>query len=270
MVAQMLRKNAEIRPELERCIKVFRKAIEKDDQDNSDVHVRMAEAVSELAITHAKREAEYQAREERKRNRELIYKEAAHELNRIKDRLFHEVKSHGQDVMDKSSSDTRLSIGNAVLTFDTTTGSGNLRGIEKSDPEKLGGEVGWGVHTRQSSWDLIAITRISIEQRVGHEVYKRSANIVFGKPDENSEYRWYEMAFYSLSRNGRQDYPFSLDYVWEIDKALSKVMDVTNLAHIPMPIDGEDEDSFIEYWMDIVAQAMVGKLVRPFSMPMKR
>jgi len=266
MVSQMLRKNAEIRPKLERCIEVFQEALENDDKDIRDVDAKMAEAVNELAIMHAKREVEYQAREKRKRKRESIYKEAAHELNQIKDRLFHEIKSHAQDVMERSSSDTRLSIGNAVLTFDTTTDPNNLRGIKKSDPE----EMGWGVHKRQSSWDLIAITSISIEQRVSREVYKRCANIVFGKPNENSEYRWYEMAFWSLSSKGRQDYPFCLDYVWEIDKALSEVMDKTNLAHNPRAINGEDEDSFIEYWMDIVTQAMVGKLARPSTMPMKR
>jgi hypothetical protein len=47
-------------------------------------------------------------------------------------------------------------------------------------------------------------------------------------------------------------------------------MNLINLAYDPISIDGEDEDSFIEYWMDIMAQAIVGKLVRPSRMPMGR
>lgn len=99
MVSQMLRKNAEIRPKLERCLDVFQKALENDVHDNRNVDAKMAEAVSELAIEQAKREAEHQTREECKCNHELIYKEAAHEWNRIKDRLFHEIKSHAQDLI---------------------------------------------------------------------------------------------------------------------------------------------------------------------------
>ena len=269
MVSQMLRKNAEIRPKLERCIEVFRNAQEKGNQTKSVVDAKMAEAVNVLAITQAQREVERQARNERKRNRELIYTEAARELNQIRKRLFDQIKSHAQDVMGKSSSDIQINIGNAVLTFDTRTGASRYEGIMRSDPEEMGGEAGWGDHKRVSSWDLIAITSISVEQRVSHKVYKRSANMVFGKPNENSEYRWYEMAFWSMSKVARQDTPFSLDFAFEIDKVLSGT-DIINLAYAPMPIDGENEDSFIEYWMNIVAQAMVGKLVRTSTMPMKR
>jgi len=46
-------------------------------------------------------------------------------------------------------------------------------------------------------------------------------------------------------------------------------MSSLNLADNPITVDGEDEDSFIERWMNIVAQAMVGKLVRPSFMPMR-
>jgi len=272
MISQMLRKNAEIRPKLERCIEVFQKAHENADQRNRGVDAKMAEAVNVVTIANAKREAEYRAREERKRNRELIFGEAAHELNRIKDRLFNEIKKHAQDVMKISSDHTQISMGNAVFTFNTTTGPHNLKGIKRSNPEDSGG-AGWGVHKQQSSWDFIAFASISIEQSVSmsvsYELYKRSANIVFGKSSENSEYRWYEMAFWSSSRRESQHCPFSLEYAWEIDQALSESMSSLNLADNPITVDGEDEDSFIERWMNIVAQAMVGKLVRPSFMPMR-
>lgn len=269
LVSQMLRKSPDIRPNLERCIGVFRSVQSMDDKASiRNVDAKMAAAVGVIAIEQAKQDSARQAREERKRVREQIFKEAARGINQIKERLFHDIKNHAQDVLDRVSSDNKwLRIGNATLTFDTSIDSNNLRGIQKSDPDEISG---WGVHKRQSSWDLIAIASISIEQRSRHEVYKRSANIVFGRPNEGVEYRWYEMAFWSYTKVKKQDYPFGLDYVWDIDRALSNVMDSINSAHDPMPIDGEDEDSFIEYWMDIVAQAMVGKLTMPTSMPMRR
>jgi serine/threonine-protein kinase len=268
-VALMLRKNAESRPQLDRCIEVFLKAQEIDEQVTSGVGERMAEAVGVLAIEQAKREANNRAKVERKQNRELIFIEAARELNQIKGRLFHEIKSHAENVMGKGGSDTGIVIGSAELIFDTTYGSLNFRGIKRSDSEESGGEAGWGVHKRRSSWDFIALATISIKQN-SHKSYKRSANIVFGKPNESSEYRWYEVAFWSFSQESQKGYPFSLEYAWDIDGALSIVSGTVNQAYDPMPIDGENEDSFIEYWMDMVVQAMVGNLTRPSTMPMNR
>jgi serine/threonine-protein kinase len=269
IVSQMLRKNAEIRPKLERCIEVFKQTLKNEGKDSRRAAVNMAEAVSQVAITQAEREAEYQARQERKRKRELIFKEAVRDLSRIKGRLFSEIEGHVKDVRAQISSD-RISVGNAVLVFDTATDSGPFRGIRMSDPEDMGGDAGWGVHKPRSTWDLIAITSISVEQRVEYKAYKRCANIVFGKPNEQSEHRWYEVAFYSLSEREEQGPPFCLDHPFQIDEVLSTVMGAINLAYRPTPIDGENEDSFIEYWMDIVAKAMVGKLTRPTRLPMER
>lgn len=231
---------------------------------------KLANAVSELAITQAQREAERQVRLERKRQRDLIFSEAAQELARIKKHLFDEIRSHAQDVMEARSSEGRLQIGNATLMFDTSSSPHGIKGIRKSDPEEMGGDGGWGVHKKQSEWDIVGFATISIEQRIAHHVYTRCANIVLGRPGNDSDYRWYEMAFWSLSRDKRKDEPFCLEYVWDIDKALSRVMDVNNLAHNPVPIDGEDEGAFIDYWKDLIASAIVGKLERPSQMPMRR
>ena len=274
----MMRKHPDIRPRSERCKTVLEKARGAGAQSVRAVDNKFAEAVSELAVTQARQEAAQQAREERRRNRELIFNEAATELSQIKDRLLEEIKSHAQDVMENTSSDSLLRIGKATLVFDTSTSSSSSKGLRRNDLEQIGGGgAGWGVHKRQSKWDIVAFTDISIEQQAHHNSYRRCANIVFGRPTEDSDYRWYEMAFWSPSSSrvtsrvrGPESYPFCLDYVWEIDKALSNVMDVVDLAHNPVPIDAEDADSFIEYWMEIMAQAMIGKLVRPSSMPMNR
>ena len=273
LVSQMMRKSPEIRPSLDRCIAVLEKARGAGAKSVREVDNKFAQAVSELAVAQANQEAVQQAIEERRRNRELIFNEAASELCQIKNRLFDEIKSHVQDVMESTFSDSLLQIGKATLVFDTSESSSSCKGLRRSDPDQIGGEAGWGLHGRQSEWDIVACTSISIEQQAHHKPYKRCANIVFGRPSKDSDYRWYEMAFYSLSSSPAKwadGDPFCLEYVWEIDAALSSVMDVNNLAHNPVPMDAEDEDSFIEYWMDIVAQAMVGKLVNPSRMPMNR
>jgi serine/threonine protein kinase len=271
IVSQMLRKSPDIRPKLERCIAVFQRTLDADTgSTESNIDTKLAQAVSDLAITQAQREAEHHAREERKRSRNQVLNEAAQELNRIKQRLFDDIKSHAQDVMEQRGSEEWLVVGDAILTFDTSSGSDGIKGIRKSDPEEMSGEAGWGVHKKQSEWDIVGFSTISIEQRVAYRTYTRCANLVFGRPNNDSDYRWYEMAFWSLSRDKRRDEPFCLEYVWEIDEALSRVMGVINLAYDPVPIDGEDEDLFIDYWKDLVAQAMVGRLERPSRMPMTR
>lgn len=269
IVAHMLRKSIETRPKLERCIEVLRKALKDDVQKSRTVDSKMAEAVHAVAIEDAKREAENQAMEVRKQNRDAIFKDSIKELQHIKKHLFSEIEKHGIDVMKKNSSDSRISIGNAVLFFDASI-SNNLTGVKKNEAKEYGGEYKWGVHKRQSNWDIIAFTGIYIEQRVAHEVYKRSANIIFCRPDNNSEYRWYEMAFWSFTKKVRQDEPFCLEYVWDIDRVLAPGLDKYQLAYNPQPIDGENEDAFIEYWMELMSQAIIGKLNRPHRMPMKR
>lgn len=271
VVSLMLRKSPDIRPKLDRCIAVFGKSLDGvASGDVRDVDSQLAQAVGELAIAQAKRETEDQARQERKRNRDSIFNEAAHELDRIKKRLFVDIRTHTEDVMEKRSLEERLVVGNATLTFDTSIGSRGGKGIRKSDPEEMGGDAGWGVHKKQSGWDIVGFGTISIEQRVAHNVYTRCANIVLGRPTADSGYRWYEMAFWSLSRETRKDAPFCLEYVWDIDKALSRRIDLNDLAYNPVPIDGENEESFVDYWKGLVAQAIVGKLERPSGMPMTR
>ena len=272
LVSQMLRKNPAVRPNVSRCINVLRKALESNAQNNSETNTNFAEAISEVATQQAQKEAEHLARQEREQTKREIYNEAALELNRIRERLFDEIENHAQDVIVKNPGDMYIRIGNAMLVFDTRISADThvTHGIHRCDPDEIRGGQHWGVHNKQSSWDMIAMTSISVEQRAGSQTYKRCANLILGRPNENFEFRWYEMAFWSPSPRIKKDEPFCLDYAWDIDKALINVMGENNLAYNPVPIDAEDEDTFIEYWMNIIAQAMIEKLVKPSSMPMER
>jgi hypothetical protein len=56
-------------------------------------------------------------------------------------------------------------------------------------------------------------------------------------------------------------------YKDDIDLALGKGMHTINVAYGPLTVDGEDEESFISRWINLVAKAALGKLTRPSRMP---
>jgi hypothetical protein len=229
----------------------------------------MAEAVSAVAQDQAIKEAKEKEREDRRNRRNAILEEAMSDLQRICGRLFAEVEHHAGDVIEHKR-ESRIHVGNAQLVFDATLGGNGLDGFHACDSECHYGDGGWGVHRKQSTWDLLCHGNMTIRQRVGYTEYVRCANLVFGKPDEASEYRWFEMAFFSITGDRIHDAPFCLRYPWEIDEVLSRVMGVNQLAYPPKPIDGEDEDEFIDYWIEIIAQAMIGQMNPPRSLPMSR
>lgn len=269
IVQQMLRKNPDIRPSLARCLSVFdnsKMGLQAEPPQNAS---KIAEAVSDVAQEQAAKEAKEKEHEHRRNRRKAILDEAMSDLHRICGRLFAELEHHAGDVIEHRT-ESRIHIGNAQLVLDATLGGVGSDGFHACDSESHYGDEGWGVHRKQSTWDLISYGNMVVRQRVGHNEYVRCANLVFGKPDEESEYRWYEMAFFSITGQKIQDSPFCLSYPWEIDEVLSNVMGVNQLAYPPKPIDGEDEDGFIEYWIEIIAQAMIGQMNPPRSLPMSR
>lgn len=273
LVSLMLRKAPDTRPSRSRCVAVLRKSLASGETSSIAPRNNLMEAVSEIAVTQAKREAVENTEKERVRRRDGIFNEAVADLKRIKDRLFQEIFDHARDVIGNDERQLqlpRLSIGNAVLIFDTTVTSHATRGICKSDPNGFGGgDGGWGVHPKKSNWDIIAVTHIGIEQHNGPRSYIRSANLIYAKAPGSEDYRWYELSFFSIGTRSNKTEPYCLDYVWEIDTALS-AMDVNQKAHPPIPIDGEDEDNFISYWIDIISKAATGNLSKPSHLPIQR
>ncbi|MCB9980760.1 MAG: serine/threonine protein kinase [Rhodospirillales bacterium] len=273
LVSIMLRKSPETRPSRKRCIEVLQRSLASGEKAGANQRNNLMEAVNAIAVTQAQQEAAENAEKERVRRRDNIFNEAVSDLKRIKDRLFQEIFDHARDVIGNDERQLqlpRMTIGKASLVFDTTVTSHSTRGICKSDPQGWGGgDGGWGVHKKASDWDIVAFTHIGIEQHNGPRSYLRSANLIYAKPKGADDYRWYELSFFSIGTGSRKSEPYCLDYVWEIDKTLS-AMDINQHAHPPTPIDGEDEDNFIAYWIDVVSQAATGNLVRPSRLPIER
>ena len=269
IVSMMLRKVPEIRPKRERCAEVFKQCTVSEGQVVSRAASAMAEAVSLVAVDQAKREAERRVSEEKLRQREALFNEAVHDLHHIKQKLFSRILEHARDVVGGGQGQIhspRLTFGHAALSFDIEGDRDSLRGIRRGDDARA-----WGDHRRRSKWDIVAFGEMSITQASGRHSYLRSANLVFGRPLDDAEYRWFEMAFWSLGDvRGLQGYPSCLRYVFEIDEALSSAVSIMNRAYEPVPIDGENEEAFVEYWMGIMALAAMGKLTRPMQMPMPR
>lgn len=263
ILTQMLRKPMEVRPRLQRIQKVFNDVIHNLDANAGQQDDHLAVAVAELSEQQAKEDAHSQRLAERRQNRRQLFLDGQKELGAIRDRLFGSITAMAQDVMDSRSSKARLAIGNATFSFDVN----GDRGLQETDYD---GSHGWGVHRKKSAWDVVGLMNISLEQRLSNQVYTQSASLFLGRQSEEQEFRWFEVAFWSLGQSNTKDEPFATDYVWELDEALSNVMGILQLAYEPIPLDGENEPIFRDYWIGRVAQAMTGKLQRPSRMPMSR
>ncbi|MDO8176719.1 MAG: protein kinase [Undibacterium sp.] len=269
IVSVMLRKSDSTRPSRSRCIEVFTKSIAVEASEAPKARSRLQEAVSSIATAQAAEEAKRSGERDRASRRRAIFEEAVTDLQGIKGRLFGEIYEQGKDVIGKAPSMNLplVTIGNAVLRFDT--GFSATRGIQYSDPSG-GGDGGWGVHRKNSKWDIVAYTQISLEQKNSTIPCSRSASLIYAKSHEGGDYRWYELSFFYLGATYSKQAPYALDYPWEIDTVLSPTMDIHQKAQEPIPIDGECEDAFIDYWLDLVSQAATGRMSRPSQLPIRR
>ncbi len=77
-------------------------------------------------------------------------------------------------------------------------------------------------------------------------------------------FRW------TLSQHKGKTEPFGIEgYRTDIDLACGNIMHSINVAYGPLPLDSEDEESFISRWMNLVAKAATGKLNWPSEMPIR-
>lgn len=270
LVSLMLRKSPETRPSRRRCIEVLQRSLASGEEQDTNQRNNLMEAVNAIAITQAQQEAAANVEKERIRRRDNIFNEAVSDLRRIKNRLFRGIFDHARDVIGNDERQLQvphMTIGKAVLVFDTRLASPSIGGIRKSDPQVLDGN--WGSHKKASDWDIVAFTHIGVWQENEPGRYLRSANLIYAKPREDGDYRWYELPFFSIGTKSRRQEQYFLFYVWQIDKTLA-AMDGNQHALSPTPIDGEDEDNFISYWIDIVSRAATGNLSKPSGLPIVR
>lgn len=114
-------------------------------------------------------------------------------------------------------------------------------------------------------WDIFAWSPIEI--RCGDTGYIWSADLLFASRGNNTAI--YEIAFCTPLAAARRHEPFSLDpREVEFSQALGPVISTTRLAYGPIEIASEEQRRhFRQRWGSMFADAILGSLRRPDSMP---
>ena len=257
-VSQMLRKPSDARPTLVRCSQVL-PGIRLGKDAESGSHSALAEAAKQVAGWEAQEEAERQAADTLRRKRDALFEDAKREMFAIRDRLFNSIKEQSESV--KITPKGFLAFGHAGLEL-------------KCEPEKIEKFImemhgGRGNAYNYTGWDVLGWSIISVAclRYPADQTYTWSATLLYADRKDGNGFRWYEVAFWTLA-DSTKDEPFALEgYKADIDLALGNIMHTVNVAYGPLPIDGEDEERFIERWMGLVAKAATGDLSKPNSMP---
>ena len=249
IVAQMLRKSPEARPSLERCRTVLESIHANAPASGGRAALQAVSA--EVAQAEATAEAERSATHSAALQRRVLTTEAVADLKRIFERLVNEIDQHTEGLNRQQG---QLSLGSGLMHLGEINSVALPNGAQVSLPH--------------SGWDVAAASSISVtgnHQYRGHS-YTWSCSLLFSRPRGTNEYRWREVGFWSWNASG--DAPHALRaHDRELDVALSTTMGMANFAVGPWPIDGEDEDAFIDRWIWIFARAAKGVLDRPGSLP---
>jgi hypothetical protein len=94
----------------------------------------------------------------------------------------------------------------------------------------------------------------------------RSASLWYVK-DGSGVWRWLEAAYYSWGRESSPNQPCSLPPGEDADYAAAPITHSWQFAHAPRPIEGADQEAFVERWMRHFAQAVQGNMERPSKLP---
>lgn len=119
-----------------------------------------------------------------------------------------------------------------------------------------------------SGWDVLAIGRISVEQKKRPE-WSHGATLWYMRLQGDGSYRWHEVAYkrHALFR-GPIVGPFAIqdlgDNIYRrADQAVGPGMHEVELDFGPVPIDDENLEDFFERWLQRLALAYNGRL-HPF------
>lgn len=257
-VTQMLRKPQEARPNLARCLAVLGEA-SWDASEASLSRSALSEAAGKVATKEAQEEARRLQAETRHKKRRELFDFAKQELGEIRGRLFDAIADHydGVEVNHRGT----LIFGDSGLEF--------RRDTEFLDDMNVAIHKDRAQAYESAGWDVIGWSKVSVacDRNMGARAYAWNASLLFGRKNENDSYRWYELAFFNPWKSEMS--PFALDgYEADLYFALStSITHSVNLAYGPCPIDGENEDEFIDRWIGLVAKAATGDLRSPTSFP---
>ena len=257
LVHTMLRKSAQSRPSLDRCMTVTTSIATETHRPSREALFAAGNAIAqEEAAAEAKRQTE----ERERRERASLAAEAIAELKMLLERLFSEIAASSESVRRKLRS---VSLGPAQLMYD--------------EPEAIAKSEIQNPSAYAHGWDIAACCKLSLRAELDRQsaadpaTYTFAATLVFASTKEDQDFRWRELSFF----NWRNSEPLHLNPVVlnpklrDFQLAISKVASGWQLAHGPFPIDGESEDSFQERWISLFAKAASRKLRPPTHLPLK-
>ncbi len=120
-------------------------------------------------------------------------------------------------------------------------------------------------------FEVIAYSSIELQMlHQGKDYDGRSHSLWYCDAQDEGMFRWYETALMFNPLIGTKLSPidpFAVEPGREAEAALSPAMDMYQMAWPLTPIDQGNEDEFIERWIGWFAEAALGNLRRPTSMP---
>ncbi|MGB7583126.1 MAG: protein kinase, partial [Sedimentisphaerales bacterium] len=255
LLAMMLRKAQEARPNLKRVIDNLMEIAKNPDSGKLDKGFgSLASVGAEMATQQAKKEAEQQAIKAEQERRKAIAAEAEKIFIGMRKELFEKicrVASVATYTRDE------ITLGNASMYIKLLYSNQELANVKAF---------------RRSNWDVLSAAIIRVIQK--EPQYQWSASLWYSKLPGELEYRWREVSYYvdPLRAKLHLHYmyqPFGLEDLNEADLATSPTYgSIYRIAFGPEIIDDECFDVFCSRWVELFATAVKGQLRKP-RLPLK-
>ncbi len=251
LINMMLRKLPSTRPALSRIRDLLSEIVVKPQQAiKADSLTALAQSAAKIADSEQKLQAQQQAEAASRQARVQLAKSAFEILADNLERLWGKIHGQAPNANRRSSSSAfQCILGHGSLYVD-------LSRQNHFDPGLF----------RQSRWDVICMSQIKVSQERPEYIW--SSCLWYMKLPASSEYRWYEVSYWSWRGNNYQ--PFATSDLRSADIAASNVMGLVNIAFGPDPIDDEKEDDFHARWIWLLAKTAANELRHPRSMPIER
>ncbi len=248
LISMMLRKVPATRPILSRVISQLNGIISQP----AEVQPRMAGILSSAGAQVAAREQAEQAAEQHRRtqvqNRQELLKHGFEVLRQSADSLWGKIEA---------ATPAAQRIRNDGQRFACTLGHGNLVINFANSSSVLDAKA-----FPNSKWDMLGSSQLIVGQGKGGFAWQSS--LWFGKKPGSEEYRWYEIVFWG-SFTGRG--LIAVSNLKDVDYALGNVMHSVAPAFGPVLMDDEDEETFHDRCIWLLALASNGRLRSPSTLP---
>jgi hypothetical protein len=253
LLSMMLRKASGTRPSLERARALLNEVVESPSASPEAIGFGvLAQAGAHIARAQAEVERAQQQQLSATGARNHLADAGRTILGAIVERLLARIQSEAPNAERRGFAIT-LGRGHFEISL---SGSGSFRPKGALPADAF----------NQSRWDVVAGEEIVVHQE--QPPYQWSASLWFCRLPNTSDFRWYEVSYFSLKREDVVA-PFSLTRkASDADLAASPVMHIYQLAFGPIAIDDEDQDDFTERWAALLGLASQGKLGHPRNLPL--